>query len=73
LALSSGDIQYFRGKIIDKKYWIKTHLTKMMGSNIAAFTAFLVVNNKILPDIVAWLLPTAIGTFLIIKWRRAKK
>ena len=45
----------------------------MMGSYIAAMTAFIVVNNTILPEIVAWLLPTVIVTPLIIKWSRKYK
>ncbi|MEY4935428.1 MAG: hypothetical protein RIS64_1787 [Bacteroidota bacterium] len=70
LGLVLQDFRFFKGQMTDKKYWLKTHLTKMMGGNIAAFTAFLVVNNNILPSVIAWLLPTFIGTLLIIKWRR---
>jgi uncharacterized membrane protein len=70
LGLVRQDFRFFKGQIEDKKYWLKTHLTKMMGGNVAAFTAFLVVNNTILPSVMAWLLPTLIGTLLIIKWRR---
>jgi hypothetical protein len=42
------------------------HLQRMIGSFIAALTAFLVVNNNILPGIVAWLLPTIILVPVII-------
>ncbi|MEN9609406.1 MAG: hypothetical protein RLZZ628_220 [Bacteroidota bacterium] len=70
LGLVRQDFRFFKGQIEDKKYWLKTHLTKMMGGNVAAFTAFLVVNNTILPSVIAWLLPTFVGTLLIIKWRR---
>ncbi|MBK9257840.1 MAG: hypothetical protein IPM42_20490 [Saprospiraceae bacterium] len=48
----------------------RLHIGKMIGSYIAAFTAFLVVNNTILPGIVAWLLPTILFVPLIIFWTR---
>lgn len=42
------------------------HLSGMGASYIGAFTAFLVTNHPSwLPSILAWLLPTAIGTILI--------
>jgi len=63
------DITYFKNNSKQSEDWLKIHLTKMMGSYIAAFTAFLVVNNTLLPDVVAWLLPTLVGSALITKWR----
>jgi uncharacterized membrane protein len=70
-VLAFRDVQFYQGKIQDKKYLLKSHIGKMVGGNIAAFTAFLVVNNTILPGVVAWLLPTLIGTILISRWTRA--
>ncbi len=49
---------------------IPIHLTKMMSAFIASVTAFFVVNNRLLPPLVAWLSPTLIGTLLIVYWRR---
>ncbi|MEJ7684882.1 MAG: hypothetical protein WKG06_44950 [Segetibacter sp.] len=45
----------------------------MTGSYVASATAFLVVNNKILPNIIAWLLPTIIIVPLIVSWTRKYK
>jgi hypothetical protein len=45
----------------------------MLGSYIASVTAFLVVNNTILPPMIAWLLPTAAVTPLIVTWSRKHK
>ena len=58
----------FRGRARYQNYWLTTHIQRMIGSYIATVTAFLVVNNKILPDVVAWLLPTFLLVPLIIKW-----
>lgn len=44
---------------------LEAHITRMGGSLISAWTAFIVVNNTLLPPIVAWLLPTLIGTVCI--------
>jgi uncharacterized membrane protein len=62
------DKNNFIGKSRYKNFWLVTHIQRMVGSYIATVTAFLVVNNKILPDVVAWLLPTFLLVPLIIKW-----
>lgn len=66
----SQDITNFRGKSKGKNYWLITHLQRMMGSYIASVTAFLVVNNTMLPDVLVWLLPTLVLVPLIIIWSR---
>lgn len=60
----------FIGKSTIKNYFLTTHLQRFIGSYIASTTAFLVVNNSLLPGVVAWLLPTVITVPLIIKWSR---
>jgi len=45
----------------------------MMGSYIAAVTAFLLVNNEILPPVSVWLLPTVVIAPLITIWTRRYK
>ncbi len=67
------DFKIFKGKSKVKNYWLTMHLQRMIGSYIASATAFLVVNNKILPDVIAWLLPTVLIVPLIIKWTRKYK
>lgn len=55
---------------------INRHGGRMGGAYIATFTAFLVVNNSFLPPLVAWLMPTVIGSLLIFlslrKWNKSK-
>jgi len=49
----------------EKSKWLFTHLQSMGGGYIATATAFLVVNVHVLPPIVVWLAPTAIGATII--------
>ena len=67
------DLKNYQGKIEIKNFWLLVHIQRMIGAYIAATTAFLVVNNSILPGIVAWLLPTVILVPLIFKWTRKHK
>ena len=64
------DIKVYKGNIKEKNYWLLLHIQRMVGSYIAALTAFIVVNNHFLPGIVGWLLPTVIFTPLIFKWTK---
>lgn len=73
LLFSCQDYINFKGKSAIKNYFLTTHLQRMVGSFIASTTAFLVVNNKILPSIIAWLLPTIILVPLIIFWTKKFK
>ncbi len=69
LSLVAQDLGLYSGKTTLKNYWLVMHITRMVAGNIAAFTAFLVVNNTILPALAAWLLPTVIGTALIAYYK----
>lgn len=60
----------FTGQSKLKNYFLITHLQRFIGSYIASTTAFLVVNNKVLPGVIAWLLPTILLVPLIMKWSR---
>lgn len=44
------------------------HLNRMGGASIATLTAVFVVNVQTTPAFIAWLLPTMVGTPLIIYW-----
>jgi uncharacterized membrane protein len=70
LLFVSQDYFNFKGKASVKNYWLLTHIQRMIGSYIASVTAFLVVNNTILPGIIAWLLPTFLLVPFIIYWSR---
>lgn len=73
ISMAYQDFKNYQGRNSNKNFWLLVHIQRMMGSYIAAMTAFIVVNNTILPGIVAWLLPTVIVTPLIFKWSRKYK
>jgi len=63
----------FKGKSTIRNFFLTTHIQRMMGSYIASVTAFLVVNNEILPPVIVWLLPTLVIAPLITIWTRKYK
>jgi uncharacterized membrane protein len=67
------DKNNFEGKSRYRNYGLVAHIERMVASYIATVTAFLVVNNKVLPDIAAWLLPTLLLVPLLVKWVRKYK
>jgi uncharacterized membrane protein len=73
LLMVREDLNGYRGKVQYKNHRLLMHIGRMVGANIAAFTAFLVVNNKILPNILAWLLPTFVGLPIAIYWSNKQK
>lgn len=52
------------------KQRIVLHLNRMGGASIATMTAVFVVNVATNPAFIAWLLPTMVGSPLIIYWTR---
>ncbi len=59
------DFKMLFQKLSIKEFWMPNHISRMMGAMIASYTAFLVVNLKIQPAWVLWVLPTLIGSGLI--------
>jgi hypothetical protein len=68
-----GDVRKFRRPPTEKMHWWFTHIAAMCGGYIATVTAFVVVNVQMNPGWVPWLLPTAIGTPLIMRTIRKYK
>lgn len=62
-ALSDGRL-YLKGPK-HKQHWLAGHIASMGGGYIATWTAFVVTNVRFLPPVVAWLLPSLVGTVLI--------
>ena len=74
-SLTLGDLRLYimriKNKTIPKQQWLVRHIGMMLGGYISTFTAFLVVNfTNVQYPILVWLLPTVIGTPLIIIWTR---
>ena len=70
LLFAKKDYENFTGKSNVKNYWLTGHIQRMMGSYIASTTAFLVVNNTVIPNIIAWLIPTFLIAPLITRWSK---
>lgn len=73
--LIAGDIKTFiktsRNEQLNKNQWLIRHIGMMLGTYIATFTAFLVVNVRHFePAWLPWLLPTFVFTPLIAYWTR---
>lgn len=62
------DFRFYRAEGKYKNQFLIIHIQRMVGAYIASLTAFLVVNNTVLPNVVAWLLPTVVIVPLIIYW-----
>ena len=73
LLMVKQDIAIYRGNIKNTNYWLLIHISRMVGAYIAAITAFLVVNNTILPGLVVWLAPGVLLTPLIFYWINKNK
>jgi hypothetical protein len=70
LSFVLHDWANFTGRARVKNFWLTTHLQRMIGSYIASATAFIVVNNHVIPGVIAWLLPTIVLTPLIGIWTK---
>jgi hypothetical protein len=68
MILAGLDIRSFIRPPADRNAWWFAHMGGMLGSYIAAVSAFSVVNFTFLPTAVRWLWPTAVGTPLIALW-----
>lgn len=72
-AMSFGDLRKMKSKKFVKNAWLYEHISRMGGSFIATSTAFLLVNIQIEPVWVMWLLPTVVGTPMIVLASRTWK
>lgn len=72
LFLTFGDVRLFTTTLQNRKAWLINHLSRMLGALIAAVTAFLVAGMKY-DNLLAWILPTVIGTAYIFYWIRTTK
>ena len=68
VGFSVLDMVRFSRPPAEKMAWWFNHLQRMLGAYIATFTAFLVVNATMLPQLVVWLAPTIVGTLGISAW-----
>ena len=67
-----GDFKLFKKTLENRKLWLINHLSRMLGALIASITAFLVAGMKY-DNLLAWMLPTVLGTVYIVYWIRKIK
>lgn len=70
LAGCARDIWWFLHPPKDKHRWLFRHIGNMMGSYIAAITAFSSQTMNFLPGLMQWLWPTLLISPLIVFWIR---
>ena len=68
VGFAASDMWEFVHPPADRNFWWYAHLGGMIGSYIAAVTAFSVVNFQFLPITARWLWPSAIGVPGIFIW-----
>jgi hypothetical protein len=72
LLMGAQDVMRFTRPPSDKNFWWYTHIGRMLGSYIAANTAFLVINSRHfhvgLPAWFWWLLPGAVIGPISVIW-----
>ena len=76
IVMAVGDLRRFQRPFdakLNKFRWFYMHLGRMVGSYIAAFTAFVVVNVDFLPAIIVWAAPGIVGGIGITVWIRYYK
>lgn len=72
IFFSIKDLLLYRNSKRLQKEWLQLHLNKMIGGYVAAFTAFVVVNN-FFPGVSGWFIPGIIGGFIAAYWSKKIK
>ena len=72
LLLTIKDFKFYKNARKTKNAWLISHLGKMIGALIASITAFIIAGLGI-GSLIAWMLPTILGTVYIIYWKRKIK
>ncbi|MFV8355456.1 hypothetical protein ACNQGB_04645 [Flavobacterium sp. XS1P32] len=73
MLLCYVEYKAYSRKVTDILYGLKNHIGRMTGAYIAAFAAFVVVNNTFLPDVLAWSFPGIIGGIFVGRTLRKLK
>lgn len=72
LLLSIKDFKFYKNSRNPKNAWLISHIGKMIGALIASITAFIIAGLGI-GNLIAWTLPTILGTIYILYWKRKIK
>ncbi len=72
VILSGKDFYFYKNFKKNKKAWLLNHISHISGALIASITAFIVAGIGI-GTLIAWILPSVIGSFYIAYWSRKYK
>lgn len=72
LSLTIRDFLFYKKLKVTNNKWLANHIGKMIGAFIASVTAFIVAGLGI-GNLMAWILPSILGTIYIVYWRRKLK
>lgn len=67
------DWKLFKQKDLEPTTWLKMHLSRMIGTCTAAYTAFSVINSSSRVSLIGWFLPPVLGTIVLVYWLRKMK
>ncbi|WP_426485681.1 hypothetical protein [Flavobacterium sp. 2] len=69
LFMTVKDFIFFRNFSETNRNWLSKHIGKMVGALIASITAYIVAGLGI-GSLIAWIMPSILGTFYIIYWNK---
>jgi len=69
LVFAIKDFRFYKNPGKVKSGWLINHLGRMLGAYIASITAFMVAGLNF-DNLIAWVLPSFLGTGAIIYWTR---
>lgn len=69
LILAVKDFRFYGNPSKNNSGWLVNHLSRIVGAYIASITAFIVAGLNF-HNLIAWMLPSIIGTTAIIYWTR---
>ena len=72
LSLTIRDFIFYKHFKTQRMGWLSIHIGKMVGAFIASITAFVVAGLGI-GSLIAWTLPSVLGTIYIVYWRQKMK
>lgn len=66
--MALGDMKRLRRPPEDPNHWLRTHAVRMLAAATVVITAASLGTLTMLPELVRWLMPIAIGSAAIVAW-----
>lgn len=72
LLFTIRDFRFYNADFRPRNAWLISHIGKMIGALIASITAFIVAGMGV-QNLIAWIVPSLIGTVYIMYWQKKMK